>query len=81
MTTTAIFTIGQKVSFTSVRQVGKTIKFSSRNGVVEELNGDVAVVKMRNGSMHTANLSDLRAEGERSALTEAVLAGLDREPT
>lgn len=79
MTATTNFKIGQKVTFIAVRRTGKTIKFTSRDGVVDELNGDVAVVRSKNGSLHNTPLSDLRAKGERNALTDAVLAGLGIE--
>lgn len=76
MTTMATLTVGQKVTFTFVRSTGRTIKFSSREGRVQELKGDSAVIKSKNGSLHTVRLSDLRAVGERSALTDAVLSGV-----
>lgn len=78
MTTTNNFSVGQKVTFTNVRTVGRTINFRSCDGVVHEMNGNEAVVKSRSG-MHTVPLADLRAKGERNALTDAVLGGLDIE--
>jgi hypothetical protein len=81
MTTTTTFTIGQTVSFTLMTQRGLTINFKSRSGVVHELCDEVAVVKTRNGKLHRVPVDDLRAEGQRSALTEAVLSGLGVEVT
>lgn len=76
MTTTTTFTVGQKVAFTVVRQTGRTIKFSSREGRVQGVNGDSATIKAKNGSLHAVHLSDLRAVGERNALTDAILSSL-----
>ncbi|MDP3841064.1 MAG: hypothetical protein Q8Q81_00510 [Oxalobacteraceae bacterium] len=76
MSTTTAFTVGQKVTFTVVRTKGMTINFSSRNGHIHELIGENVVVKSKNGSLHAVCLADLRAIGERNALTDAVLSGL-----
>ena len=76
MATDTVFSVGQKVSFTAVRQSGQKIKFSSRTGTVHQLNDTTAVVKARGGALHTVSIDDLRAEGVRNALTDAVLTGL-----
>ena len=72
---TATFAVGQKVTFIVVRQTGRTITFRSRNGRVHELKGDNAIIKSANGTLHAVLLADLRAVGERNALTDAVLSG------
>lgn len=69
---TTRFEVGQKVTFKHVKQVGRNIKFSSRQGVIENLHPTWAAVKQKNGNRCAVKLDDLRLVGEKSALTEMV---------
>jgi hypothetical protein len=67
------FKVGDKVSFTISRKSGGGAwTFSSRVGVVKELNGDRACVAYR-GRYYYCPLPEIRKRGEKSAVTEAFL--------
>jgi hypothetical protein len=77
---TTQFEVGQKVTFTQVKQIGRRIKFSSREGVIQNLHPTWAAIKQKSGNLRAVDLDDLRLVGEKSALTEAVQSAFASTP-
>lgn len=71
--TTALFCVGDAVTWTHTTSSGSGFNFSTRNGKIEEIGGLSATVKMRNGRRAWVLISRLRKEGQRTELTEAFM--------
>lgn len=72
---TNTFAIGDKVSYVKVSSSGNNYRFSAREGVISEIEGQVATVKARNGRTTTQPLSKLTPLGQPNALTRALMGG------
>ena len=68
--------VGDKVTWTHTSSNGHSFRFSTREGKIIVVEGDIATIKMRNGRLTSEPVSHLRAEGEETALTEAFKAAL-----
>ncbi|MBM96506.1 MAG: hypothetical protein CMI09_11765 [Oceanospirillaceae bacterium] len=66
------FKVDDRVSFTITTVTKQGMKISSREGRIEEISDDNAVVVYRKKRFNVP-LVDLRLVGQRSALTEAFL--------
>lgn len=64
-------TKGDKVSFVRVRKEGHGFKFSAREGIVVDFNDTWVQVRYR-GRTYDVARADVRAAGEKNALTEAL---------
>lgn len=71
--TTNAFKVGDDVSFVVGRSTGHSASFSVREGKIAEINSATAVVKLRNGRTSVQPLNKLTRQGERNALTRALL--------
>lgn len=71
--------IGAKVTWTHCTTCGKNVTMSLREGVVEELNGDMAIVRRRSRRRESVAISRLRLPGQKSQITEFVEIVLGRE--
>ena len=68
------FKVGDKVKFTVVKNGSRgKISMSTKEGVIEELGTERAMVKCR-GSRHHVYLDRLRPVGQPSELTDFVMA-------
>lgn len=71
--TTNPIKVGESVSYVAVRSTGRSVQMSTRKGKVERIEGNVAWIRARNGRLISTNLRDVTREGERNALTRALL--------
>lgn len=71
--TTNPIKVGDSVSYVTVRSSGRSVQMSTRKGKVERIEGNVAWIRARNGQLISTNLRDVTREGERNALTRALL--------
>lgn len=71
--TTNAFKVGDDVSFVVGRSTGHSVSFSVREGKIAEIDSVTAVVKLRNGRTSVQPLNKLTRQGERNALTRALL--------
>ncbi|KIH84242.1 hypothetical protein [Pseudomonas batumici] len=71
--TTNTFKIGDDVSYVIGRSTERSVSFSVREGKIVKIDGNIAVVKSRNGRCITQPLGKLTRKGERNALTRALL--------
>lgn len=71
--TTNPIKVGESVSYVAVRSSGRSVQMSTRKGKVERIEGNVAWIRARNGQLISTNLRDVTREGERNALTRALL--------
>lgn len=65
--------VGETVSYVAVRSSGRSVQMSTRKGKVERIEGNVAWIRAGNGRLISTNLRDVTREGERNALTRALL--------
>ena len=72
---TNTFEVGDKVSYVKVSSSGNNYRYSAREGVITEINGQVAHVKLRNGHTSTLALSKLTPAGQPNALTRMLMGG------
>jgi len=70
---TNTFAVGDKVSYVRVCRSGNNYRFSAREGVITEINGQVATVKARNGHTIDLALSKLTPLGQPNELTRMLL--------
>ncbi|MTD32442.1 hypothetical protein [Paludibacterium denitrificans] len=64
--------IGSMVSFTvATKPSSKTMRFSSKTGVVTAVNGDALTIKVKRGGTYVEQRQDVTPEGAPSALTYA----------
>jgi hypothetical protein len=68
---------GDHVSWTHVSSGRKTLSMSLREGVVESIGGDFAVIKKKRGR-ETIALKRLRTKGQQSQIAEFVEAIRER---
>lgn len=71
--TTNTFKVGDDVTYVIGRSTGHSVSFSVREGKIVQIDGNVAVVKSRNGRSITQPLDKLTHKGEPNALTLALL--------
>lgn len=64
-------------------KVGSGYSFSNREGKIIRIEGDMAVLQMRNGRMTWEMLADLTKAGETNAVTKLfnAMAGESAKPT
>ncbi|MCM2317976.1 MAG: hypothetical protein NDI93_01445 [Pseudomonas sp.] len=67
------FAVGDKVSYVKVSSSGTGFRFSARDGVITELNDQVATVRARNGRTTTMHIKELTPVGQPNALTRALM--------
>lgn len=67
--------VGDKVSYVIARCTGRSVRLTAREGTVVGLDGNMAVVKSRNGRTIIQPVSKLTPAGEPNALTRALLGG------
>ncbi len=72
--TTNPLAIGDRVSYVQLTAVGRGYRVSARNGVITEIDGQVATVRGGDGRHITKPLAKLIPEGQPNALTR-MLAG------
>lgn len=72
---TNTFAVGDKVSYVKVTSSGNNYRYSAREGVITEIKGRVAYVKLRNGHTTTLALSKLTPAGQPNALTRMLMGG------
>lgn len=70
----ALFSVGDRVTWTHVRQNGSRINFSTREGKVVRADKYACVVKMRNGRQECVRNDRLTKEGETTELTKMFMA-------
>lgn len=63
--------VGDVVTWTDCRQVGKRIRFSSRKGKIEHITGVNVTVKYRGKLVHLRP-NAVRPDGQRLELTEMI---------
>tara|TARA_B100000700_G_scaffold42239_1_gene43240 strand:+ start:838 stop:1065 length:228 start_codon:yes stop_codon:yes gene_type:complete len=68
----AAFQSGDEVSYVVIRQTGRGMSISAREGKVVEISGGLAIVKARNGKQVAVRTDSLRAVDQPNALTEAM---------
>ncbi|AZD34635.1 hypothetical protein C4K22_1882 [Pseudomonas chlororaphis subsp. aurantiaca] len=73
--TTNPFKVGDKVSYVTLKAEGSGYSFSARNGVIVEIDGQVATVRPGNGRTITLPLKKLTPDGQPNALTRALIGG------
>lgn len=66
--------IGDRVTWTHCSTRGRTCNMRLREGVVEELDGDMAIIRRPNGRRESVKVVRLRLLGQRSQITEFVEA-------
>ncbi|MDL5599330.1 hypothetical protein QS468_41920 [Bacillus subtilis] len=71
--TTNAFKVGDEVTFVAARSTGHSVSLSVREGKIAEIDSATAVVKLRNGRTSVQPLNKLTHQGERNALTRALL--------
>jgi len=71
--TTNTFKIGDDVTYVIGRSTGHSVSFSVREGKIVKIDGNVAVVKSRNGRRSLQPLSKITHKDERNTLTKALL--------
>lgn len=78
-----LFSVGDRVSWTHVRQNGDRINFSTREGKVVRADKYACVVKMRNGRQECVRNDRLTKDGETTELTKLFMAmgGDSAKPT
>lgn len=67
--TTNPLAIGDRVNYVQITAVGCDYRFSAREGVITEIDGQVATVRAGNGRHITQPLDKLTPEGQPNALT------------
>ncbi|MHB2139895.1 hypothetical protein ACX64L_18375 [Pseudomonas monsensis] len=70
---TNTFKVGDEVTFIGARSTGHSVSLSVREGKIAEIGSATAVVKLRNGRTSLQPLNKLTGQGERNALTCALL--------
>jgi hypothetical protein len=70
---TNAFKVGDEVTFIAARSTGQSVSLSVREGKIAEIGCATAVVKLRNGRTSLQPLNKLTRQGERNALTRALL--------
>lgn len=70
---TNTFKVGDEVTFIAARSTGHSVSLSIREGKIAEIGCATAVVKLRNGRTSLQPLNKLTRQGERNALTRALL--------
>lgn len=70
---TNTFKVGDDVTFVVARSTGHSVSLSVREGKIAEIDRATAVVKLRNGRTSVQPLNKLTRQGERNALTRALL--------
>jgi hypothetical protein len=73
--TTNPLAIGDRVSYVQITAVGRGYRFSARKGVITEIDGQVATVRVGNGRHITQPLDKLTQEGQPNALTRLLTGG------
>lgn len=73
--TTTSLAVGGKVSYTKIKAQRNGYSLSAHNGVIIEINGPVAVVRVRNGHRITLPLTKLTPEGQPNELTRMLSGG------
>ena len=73
--TTTVLAVGDKVSYTALRAQGTGYRLSARKGVIVEINGLLAVVRIGNGHRTTLPLTKLTPEGQPNELTRMLMEG------
>ncbi|BBN53315.1 hypothetical protein TRE132_14400 [Pseudomonas chlororaphis subsp. aurantiaca] len=73
--TTNPFKVGDEVSYVTLKAEGKGYRFSAREGVVVEIDGEVATVRAGNGRIIPLPLNKLTPDGQPNALTRALTGG------
>lgn len=68
--------VGDKVSWTHVSNRGRTMSMSLREGIVESVKGDRAIVKKKRGR-ECILVSRLRVTGQKSQISEFVEAVIE----
>lgn len=77
-----MFSVGDRVSWTHVRQNGSRINFSTREGKVVRVDVNGCQVKMRNGRLESVRNDRLTKDGETTELTKMFMAwGESSKPT
>ena len=72
-----MFEVGQRVSWTHVSQGRRTLSMFLREGVIESIDGDQAVIKKASGKRETIATKRLRTKEQASQITELVEAMRD----
>lgn len=67
--------IGDRVSYVAISGGDRNYRFSAREAVIEEINGDVATLRSANGRTTTQPLSKLTPVGQPNALTRMLMGG------
>ncbi len=65
---------GDKVSWTKVSQRGRSLSMTLQEGTLETIMGDIACVRLKNGSQERVAVKLLRVEGQQSQIGEFVEA-------
>lgn len=73
--TTTPLAVGDKVSYTALRAQGNSYRLSARKGVIVEINGLLAEVRVGNGHRTTLPLTKLTPEGRPNELTRMLTGG------
>ena len=71
--TTNAFKVGDDVTFVAARSTGHSVSFSVQEGEIAEIDSATAIVKLFNGRTSVQPLNKLTRQGERNALTRALL--------
>lgn len=66
---TSDFKVGDKVSFTEMRAVARSLKFTVIEGKILTIGSAIAVVK-KGEKLHEVPIKELRHDGQRNTLTE-----------
>jgi hypothetical protein len=79
----AVFCVGERVSWTHVRTNGSSINFTTREGKVTEVGKRCCRVKTRHGKYQWVLFGDLTKDGETTQLTKMFKAstGDNAKPT
>ncbi|MGE7812209.1 hypothetical protein ACQKMW_02135 [Pseudomonas sivasensis] len=73
--TTPPLAIGDKVSYVAMSGGGPEYRLSASTGVIEAIDGDVAIVRTANGRSITKPLDKLTPDGKSNSLTRMIMGG------
>ena len=73
--TTTPMAVGDKVSYVAMSGRGQQYRLSARTGVIEAIDGSVAILRAPNGRSITKPLSKLTPDGQPNALTRMLMEG------
>ncbi|MGJ7513808.1 hypothetical protein ACSFE6_05650 [Pseudomonas baetica] len=71
--TTNTISVGDPVTYTQITASGRGYRFSVKEATVQEITGNAATVRSKNGRTSVQPLHKLTPAGQRNALTRALL--------